>query len=528
MKIRNTFLIVLGLIVLIFFGCANFAPIVRTKAFTKPEYSLDSYKYILILNSSDSYFETELEISKMFSSLGFFVLNEREVKKLDKSELNKLLYCKISYPFRWGDTGVTISLYDILQQRIFSISGERGNELYYPSKTDIVKKFYVELENIYSGYDSKKEINLTNYYNPETIEKSEENLKQYFNKNIASLNPIEGIWTEAKNNQYRIGIFKDDSSKNRDFVAIILKSNSIFWEPQQVKIELKKTAYNKVYSTTYYMSDHTEQGTTLHINDVGMLEMELKDNYGNFIIVNYIKNYPSDIDTKIGGKFDISSDKSESIGSGFFVSESGLVVTNYHVIEDKSIINVFLPTLNITFNAIVALKDKNNDIAILQLSDFIFSDIFSISIPFTISHSSKVRLGQEVFTLGFPLGEILGKSAKLSTGTINSLYGIQDDPRVFQISNPIQPGNSGGPLFNRNGELIGVVFSSLNAKFFYENADIIPQNVNFAIKSDYLLNLISMLPDESEIINRKNKLLGKSLETQIELLAPFIVNIKAK
>ena len=215
-------------------------------------------------------------------------------------------------------------------------------------------------------------------------------------------------------------------------------------------------------------------------------------------------------------------------GSGSIISETGLVVTNYHVIEEKSEISVFFPQLNKEYYADVVLKDKINDLAILKLQDFIFSEIFLSSIPFVISTSSKTKLGEDVFTLGFPLGEILGKSSKFSSGKINSLFGIQDDPRVYQISNPIQPGNSGGPLFNSNGEFIGIVFSSLNAKFFYENSDIIPQNVNFAIKSDYLLNLISLLPDEKEISNRKNSLSELSIEKQIELLQPFIVNVKAK
>ncbi len=92
----------------------------------------------------------------------------------------------------------------------------------------------------------------------------------------------------------------------------------------------------------------------------------------------------------------------------------------------------------------------------------------------------------------------------------------------------IQPGNSGSPLFNSNGEFIGLVFSSLNAKFFYENSDIIPQNVNFAVKSNYLLNLISLLPDEKEISDRKNLLKDLPLEKQIELIQPFIVNVKAE
>lgn len=215
-------------------------------------------------------------------------------------------------------------------------------------------------------------------------------------------------------------------------------------------------------------------------------------------------------------------------GSGSIISESGLVVTNYHVIENSSDILIYIPQVNKEFNAELVMKDKNNDLAILRLQDFIYSDVFSNTIPFSITSSSNSKLGEDVFTLGFPLGEILGKSAKFSSGKINSLFGIQDDPRVYQISNPIQPGNSGGPLFNSNGEFIGIVFSSLNAKFFYENADIIPQNVNFAVKSNYLLNLISLLPDEKEISERVNLLSSLPIEKQIELIQPFIVNVKAK
>jgi serine protease Do len=174
------------------------------------------------------------------------------------------------------------------------------------------------------------------------------------------------------------------------------------------------------------------------------------------------------------------------------------------------------------------LKDAGNDLAILRLSEFRYSNDFKTSIPFKLAQSKEIKLGQEVFTLGFPLGDILGITAKLSSGTVSSLFGIKDDPRLVQISNPVQPGNSGGPLFNRNGEIVGVVVASLNAKYFFENADILPQNVNFAIKSDYLINLFSMLPEDDQIHKRQTRLSGLSLEKQIELITPFIVTVKAK
>ena len=81
-------------------------------------------------------------------------------------------------------------------------------------------------------------------------------------------------------------------------------------------------------------------------------------------------------------------------------------------------------------------------------------------------------------------------------------------------------------MINENGEVVGVVLSTLNASYFYDNESIIPQNVNFAVKGNYINNLISILPEYHEVSDRKNILLGKSLEEKIELVSPFIVTIK--
>ena len=142
--------------------------------------------------------------------------------------------------------------------------------------------------------------------------------------------------------------------------------------------------------------------------------------------------------------------------------------------------------------------------------------------------SGDVKLGEQVFTLGFPLGQVLGKSVKLSNGTISALSGIRDNASIFQISNPVQPGNSGGPLLDKDGNLIGVVVATLNAKLFLKYADTIPQNVNFAIKSDYLINLIRMIPDGEQIGSRNGQLAGLELQEQVERLVPFIVTVYAE
>ena len=104
-------------------------------------------------------------------------------------------------------------------------------------------------------------------------------------------------------------------------------------------------------------------------------------------------------------------------------------------------------------------------------------------------------LGQRVSTIGYPLSPLLGSDPKFSEGVISSKSGFQDDPRWFQISAAIQPGSSGSPLFDDNGNIVGVVVASLDAAKAFQLTNAIPQNVNWAIKSDYLLNLLGMVPD---------------------------------
>jgi len=208
-------------------------------------------------------------------------------------------------------------------------------------------------------------------------------------------------------------------------------------------------------------------------------------------------------------------------GSGFLLTKSGLVVTNHHVVEGSSDIEVVFPQRAQSMAAEVVRRDEVNDLVILQLIGFEYSDVFDTDIPYQIASSDTMNLGAEVFALGSPLAFTLGESTKVSTGTISSINGL------LQISNPIQPGNSGGPLFNANGELIGIIVSSLVAT---ENVEDVPQNVNFAIKSDYLSDLITTLSEEEsdEITYRGNQLAGKSLEEQVEMLTPFVVVIKAR
>ena len=170
----------------------------------------------------------------------------------------------------------------------------------------------------------------------------------------------------------------------------------------------------------------------------------------------------------------------KATGSGAIVSTEGHVLTAAHVVAGAGRVNVL--TAQGMKAAKVLRVDEANDLAVLKLTDGAFP-----ALP--VAPSRKVRLGQAVATIGFPNVEIQGFSPKITRGEISSVSGIGDDPRAWQISVPVQPGNSGGALLDENGNVIGVVVSRLGLKAA-KATGAIPQNVNYAVKSTYALALL--------------------------------------
>ncbi len=197
---------------------------------------------------------------------------------------------------------------------------------------------------------------------------------------------------------------------------------------------------------------------------------------------NQVNNSSSPLEIKTGDN---------ATGTGFMFSSSDYVITSYHVVHGSKSISVRL-TNGERIDATIAIKDTNNDIAILKLSKSPTSRQNII----TLGDSTSVKTGDRVFTYGFPLVDLLGhQEPRYSEGFINSLSGISNDPRLFQVSIPIQPGNSGGPIFNEKGELIGIATSSIDSVQTQKVFGATPQNVNFAIKSSYINSLLPNLPD---------------------------------
>jgi len=174
-------------------------------------------------------------------------------------------------------------------------------------------------------------------------------------------------------------------------------------------------------------------------------------------------------------------------GTGFLISEDGFLITNEHVIRNVARIRVV--TVAGMISAKVVKVDAANDLALLK-AEGRFAAL-------RVAASRGVKLGGTVVTVGFPNIGLQGFAPKLAKGEIASLSGAQDDARYFQISVPVQPGNSGGALVDERGNVVGVVSAKLSARAALSATGALPENVNYAVKSSFLLGFLESVPDVS-------------------------------
>jgi hypothetical protein len=169
-----------------------------------------------------------------------------------------------------------------------------------------------------------------------------------------------------------------------------------------------------------------------------------------------------------------AQERQTSSGSGFVVA-SGRALTNHHVIDGCQRVSFRTPQGR-TVPARVLAADPRRDLALLGYEG-------DAGPALRFREGPAVARGESVVTYGFPLSGVLSSGPTLTTGDVSAMAGLRDNPLHFQISAPVQPGNSGGPLLDAHGNVIGVVVSKLNAmRIAQMTGGDIPQNVNFAIK----------------------------------------------
>lgn len=162
------------------------------------------------------------------------------------------------------------------------------------------------------------------------------------------------------------------------------------------------------------------------------------------------------------------------MGTGFIVSHHGHVLTNHHLVKECTAIRA--ATEGGKKSLTVVGTDAENDLVVLQL-------------PTHVQHTARfregrtIRSGDGVIVIGFPLRGSLASEANITIGTVSALAGIGNDTRFLQITAPVQPGNSGGPLLDYAGQIVGVVVGKLGALSLAKATGDIPQNINFAINS---------------------------------------------
>ena len=211
--------------------------------------------------------------------------------------------------------------------------------------------------------------------------------------------------------------------------------------------------------------------------------------------------------------------KTISFGSGFMISP-GLVVTNYHVIAGKNNFTI-IDEKGKKYNATLSVADKVNDLAILIPDK---QQTLPLGLPIAYQ---MANIGTQIFTIGYPHPSIMGGRPKITDGIISSVSGIQDDPRNYQITVPLQSGNSGGPVLNMNGEVIGVAVAKLNAAYLYQKTGDLPENVNYAVKSQYLRPLIESIQYKGVSIGEKVKK-TRSLEELADSIKDSVMIIVAQ
>ena len=187
---------------------------------------------------------------------------------------------------------------------------------------------------------------------------------------------------------------------------------------------------------------------------------------------------------KHSGSLPASTQAASTTGTGFFITAQGHLLTSHHLIANGRKIEVRTRTGNYAAELIKA--DADNDIALLRIK--------ARTVPLRLNTQVAPRLGQSVFTIGFPNPKVQGIASKYTEGRVSSLYGVKDDPRLLQVSVPVQPGNSGGALIDEKGAAIGMITFRLDDLKTFKMTGSLPQNVNYALKSTLITGFLATVP----------------------------------
>ena len=338
--------------------------------------------------------------------------------------------------------------------------------------------------------------------------RSENWYRNYFKEHIEELDPIEGIYscnvnviltheglTERANSNNKCVIIKEGhtficgslnvtSGKSR--ITFNRIGENLVYDVSNTWSYCMESADSRLYLDNIFGFTYSVSLPTCVIKNI--IKSRKDDAYLCTAIMerSFVKDYPTrsmyeQAIANVQRKIEEESQPSSWSGSGWAIG-SGYLVTNHHVIDGAKTISIkgIGGDMNTGYSAEVMATDKTNDIAVLKIKDSRFKGFGGI--PYAVS-SRIADKGEGIFVLGYPMTQVLGNEVKYTAGEINSRTGFQGDVATYQISAPVTHGNSGGPMFDNKGNVIGIVNSGITDKG-------IAENVGYAIKISYLKILI--------------------------------------
>lgn len=313
---------------------------------------------------------------------------------------------------------------------------------------------------------------------------------------IQNDNGICGIYESIQTDGYKLGCINDNGIYKLLFIDG--DKNLDWWQIGDIKAILRPTATSGIYKAEWYTGTKFKLDNVIVTFDGSCMRVSIDDE-----ITDYLKMFPT---------AGTSKEADSWTGTGFAINDR-YVVTNYHVIENAKSINLhgIHGEFSKSYKADIVATDKFNDLAILKISDYDFKGFGSI--PYKLN-TTLTDVGEDVFVLGYPLTNTMGDEIKLTTGVVSSRSGFQGDMSQYQISAPVQPGNSGGPLFDSKGNVVGIV----SAK--HKGAE----NVGYAIKTSYLHNLLES-SDLSNMLPQNNEISSLKLSGKVKAIKDYVYYI---
>lgn len=316
--------------------------------------------------------------------------------------------------------------------------------------------------------------------------------------------PYLGIYSIYQNMDYWTK-YACVMTSDSEYVFVYYNSNDLWvkkhWKKGDVKARMKKSFTPGIFDATWYGSN---KGV---IDNVKMkFEDKLLHTFGPGLNLYLNMVYPDSVPTL----------ENTTFGTGFALNENGYIMTCYHLFRQAK--EIYIKGINGNFDirqrAKLITYDKNNDLAVLKLAD---TTIKFKSIPYNF-RKDESKIGDNVMVLGYPMTPIMGDNIKLTDGLISSESGVLGDISMYQVTAPIQPGNSGCPLFNKEGDVIGLI----NSKIY------LADNVGYAIKTKYWEDMLKGFPSINYLNNEAGSIPGLNLDEQVNNLKKFIYIIEVQ